>query len=151
QFKQVHEDLYACPCGIPFSYKTTTRNGYHEYKPEKGSCTGCPFAKKTDRVLRISVHEEIYHKLRWQRLSDRGKILRFVRPSTVELSFAQSKELHGFRFARYRGVQKVTIQALLTAIIQNLIKWTKLLSLKEVGLYLTYQISDEIESETVTF
>ncbi|MDH2881555.1 transposase, partial [Bacillus cytotoxicus] len=97
------------------------------------------------RVLRISVHEEIYHKLRWQRLSDRGKILRFVRPSTVEL------ELHGFRFARYRGVQKVTIQALLTAIIQNLIKWTKLLSLKEVGLYLTYQISDEIESETVTF
>ncbi|MDH2882744.1 transposase, partial [Bacillus cytotoxicus] len=78
-------------------------------------------------------------------LSDRGEILRFVRPSTVELSFAQSKELHGFRFARYRGVQKVTTQALLTAIIQNLIKWTKLLSLKEVGLCLTYQISDEIE------
>ncbi|MFV0305274.1 MAG: transposase, partial [Moheibacter sp.] len=61
---------------------------------------------------------------------------------TVELSFAQSKELHGLRYARYRGVQKVKTQVLLTAIIQNLIKWTNLLSLQDVGLYLTYQIKE---------
>ena len=140
QFKKANEELYACPCGVPFRYKTTTRQGYHEYKPDKGSCTGCPFAKKDDRVLRISVHQKTYDKLREQRLSVRGKILRSVRPSTVELSFAQSKELHGLRFARYRGVQKVKTQVLLTAIIQNLIKWTKLRSQKQFGLYLTYQI-----------
>jgi transposase len=145
QFKQVNEDLYACPCGVPFYYKTTNRQGYHEFKPPKGSCLSCPFAKKEneDRVLRISIHQEIYDQLREQRLSVRGKILRSVRPATVELSFAHSKELHGLRYARYRGVQKVKTQVLMTAIIQNLKKWTKLRSLKQIGLHLTYQIIEE--------
>ncbi|WP_088014344.1 transposase [Gottfriedia acidiceleris] len=58
------------------------------------------------------------------------------------MSFAQSKELHGLRYARYRGVHKVKRQVLMTAIIQNLIKWTKLLSLKEIGLHLIYQKTD---------
>lgn len=138
-FKKVNENLYACPLGIPFHYKNTTRDGYHEYKPEKGSCMSCPHMKKEDKVLRVSVHQEIYDKMREQRLSMRGKILRFVRPSTVELSFAQSKELHGLRYARYRGVQKVKRQVLLTAIIQNLKKWTKLCLLEHIGLSLTYQ------------
>ncbi|MBZ5752190.1 IS1182 family transposase [Metabacillus rhizolycopersici] len=145
QFKQVNEDLYACPCGVPFYYKTTNRQGYHEFKPPKGSCNSCPFAKKEkeDRVLRISIHQEIYDQLREQRLSSRGKILRSVRPSTVELSFAHCKELHGLRYARYRGVQKVKRQVLMTAIIQNLKKWTKLRSLKQIGLHLTYEIIEE--------
>ena len=145
QFKKVHEDLYACPCGVPFSYRTTNRQGYHEFRPPKGSCQGCPFAKKEteDRVLRMSIHQEVYDKLREQRLSPRGKILRSVRPATIELSFAHSKELHGLRYARYRGVQKVNIQVLMTAIIQNLKKWTKLRSLKQVGLHLTHQIIEE--------
>jgi IS5 family transposase len=96
-----------------------------------------------DYVLRISIHQEIYDQLREQRLSYRGKILRSVRPSTVELSFAHSKELHGLRYARYRGVQKVKRQVLMTAIIQNLKKWTKLRSLKQIGLHLTYEIIEE--------
>ncbi len=147
QFTKVKEDLYACPCGVPFYYKNTTRQGYHEYKPPKGSCAHCPFAKKEkeDRVLRISIHQGTYDQLREQRLSYRGKILRSVRPSTVELSFAHSKELHGLRYARYRGVQKVKTQVLLTAIIQNLKKWTKLRSLKQIGLHLTYKIIEETE------
>ncbi|WHY44614.1 IS1182 family transposase [Lysinibacillus pakistanensis] len=145
QFKQVNENLYACPCGVPFYYKTTNRQGYHEFKPPKGSCQFCPFVKREneDRVLRISIHQEIYNQLRGQRLSYRGKILRSVRPATVELSFAHSKELHGLRYARYRGVQKVKRQVLMTAIIQNLKKWTKLRSLKQIGLHLTHEIIEE--------
>nr|WP_203362940.1 transposase [Bacillus sp. REN10] len=77
-------------------------------------------------------------------MSPRGKILRSVRPSTVERSFAHSKELHGLRYARYRGVQKVKTQVLMTAIIQNLKKWAKLRSLKQVGLHLTHQIIEEM-------
>ncbi|MBM7650567.1 transposase [Bacillus ectoiniformans] len=145
QFKRVYEDLYACPCGVPFSYRTTTRQGYHEFRPPKGSCQGCPYVKKEteDRVLRISIHQETYDKLREQRLSQRGKILRSVRPATIELSFAHSKELHGLRYARYRGVQKTKIQVLMTAIIQNLKKWARLRYLKENGLHLTYKIIEE--------
>ncbi|WP_046128585.1 transposase, partial [Bacillus thermotolerans] len=83
---------------------------------------------------------ETYNELRQQRLSLRGKILRSVRPSTVELSFAHSKELHGLRYARYRGVQKVKTQVLMTGIIQNLKKWAKLRSLQKIGLHLTSHI-----------
>lgn len=145
QFKQVEENLYSCPCGVPFYYRTTTRQGYHEFKPPKGGCKGCSYVKSPgeDRILRISIHQEIYDKLREQRISFRGKILKSVRPATVELSFAHSKELHGLRYARYRGVQKVKIQVLMTAIIQNLKKWTKLRSLQKIGLHLTYKIIDD--------
>jgi transposase len=144
-FQQVKENLYACPCGIPFYYRTTTRQGYHEYKPPKGSCDQCPFVKKPgdDRILRISIHQDVYDQLHAQRLSYRGKILKSVRPATVELSFAHSKELHGLRYARYRGALKVMTQVLMTAIIQNLKKLTKLRSLQKIGLHLTYKIINE--------
>jgi hypothetical protein len=66
-----------------------------------------------------------------QRLSVRENALRLVRPSTIERSFAESKELHSLRFARYRGVQQVQIQIWITAMIQNLKKWTKLQSLQQ--------------------
>ncbi|WP_107840352.1 transposase [Metasolibacillus meyeri] len=145
QFQQVTETLYCCPNGVPFTYATTTRQGYHELKAPKGSCFHCPFALKedTDRVLRISIHQPTYDQLREMRLSWRGKILRSVRPQTIELSFAQSKENHGLRYARYRGLQKVETQVLMTAIIQNLKKWAKLRSLQQVGLHLTYKIIEE--------
>jgi transposase len=147
KFRKVREDLYSCPCGVPFYYKTTTRQGYHEFKPPKGGCNGCPFAKKPgeDRTLRISIHQGIYDKLHEQRLSYRGKILKLVRPATIELSFAHSKELHGLRYACYRGAQKVMTQVLMTAIIQNLKKWTKLRSLQNIGLHLTYKIIDDAD------
>jgi Transposase DDE domain len=138
QFKQVNEDLYACPCGVPFYYKTTDLQGYYEFKPPKGSWQFCPFAKKEneDRILRISIQQEIYDHLREQHLSLKGKILHSVRPATVELSFMLCT-------ARYCGGQKVKIQVLMTAIIQNLKKWTKLRLLQQIGLQLTYQIIEE--------
>lgn len=79
-FQRVHETLYCCPNGIPFTYRTTTRQGYHEFKPPKNSCVGCPFALKNnqDRVLRISIHQPIYDRLRVIPLSWRGKILSWV-------------------------------------------------------------------------
>lgn len=147
QFIQVKEARYCCPNGIPFEYKTTTRQGYHEFKPIKGSCSGCPAALKEgqDRVLRISIHQPVYDKLREMRLSLRGKILRLVRPQTIELSFAHSKEHHGLRYARYRGALKVKVQVLVIALTQNFKKWAKLRSLQKVGLHLTYKIIEDTE------
>jgi hypothetical protein len=145
KFQQVTNDVYTCPCGVKFTYSTSTLSGYHEYKPAvKGSCVGCPAAKGAkDRVFRVSVHQDIYERMRKQRLSMRGKVLRSVRPSTMERSFAESKELHGLRFTRYRGVQQVQIQVWITAMIQNLKKWIKLRSLQQYGLYLTYQVEEK--------
>ena len=84
----------------------------------------------------------MYDRLHSQRLSSRGKALQ---PATVERSFEENKELHGFRFARYRGVQKVTIQALMTAISQNLKKWAKLRSLPESSIGLGYRKREKEE------
>ncbi|MBE2920254.1 IS1182 family transposase, partial [Anoxybacillus flavithermus] len=71
-------------------------------------------------------------------LSEKGKVFRLVRPATIERSFAESKELHGLRFARYRGVPYVQIRFWITAMIQNLKKWTKLRSLQSHGIDLSY-------------
>jgi hypothetical protein len=38
---------------------------------------------------------------------------------TIERSFVDAKELHGFRYCRLRGRKKVIGQALLTSVFQN--------------------------------
>jgi ABC-type ATPase with predicted acetyltransferase domain len=49
-----------------------------------------------------------------------GKELYKTRKFTIERSFADSKELHGFRYARIRGVKSVQEQSYLTAACQNM-------------------------------
>jgi len=44
------------------------------------------------------------------------------RKETVERSFADAKQLHGHRYARYRGLRKVSGQCLLAAACQNMKK-----------------------------
>jgi hypothetical protein len=43
-----------------------------------------------------------------------------VRKWTIEGLFAEAKRFHGLRRARYRGLQKVSIQALMTAMAPNI-------------------------------
>ncbi|WP_028401037.1 transposase, partial [Ectobacillus panaciterrae] len=57
-----------------------------------------------------------------------GKRLYKVRCSTIERSFADAKELHGYRYARFRGLKSVQMQAYLTAACQNM---------KKIALHLT--------------
>lgn len=51
-----------------------------------------------------------------------GKPLYRKRKETIERSFADAKELHGFRYCRLRGWANVTEQALMTAAVQNMKK-----------------------------
>ena len=59
----------------------------------------------------------------------------------VERSFADAKELHGLRYARYRGLGKVREQCLLIAVAQNIKKMALLLSKRGKGfvICLIYQ------------
>lgn len=50
QFHRVNDCLYSCPCGVPFYYRTTTREGYHEFKPPKDGCNGCSSVKKWVKI-----------------------------------------------------------------------------------------------------
>ena len=64
------------------------------------------------------------------------------RSQTIERSFADAKELHGLRYARYRGLAKVREQCLLIAVAQNIKKMALLLSKRGKGfvIRLIYQI-----------
>lgn len=52
----------------------------------------------------------------------------------MERSFADAKELHGHRYARFRGLAKVQAQCLLSAACQNMKKMALLLARKAAAL-----------------
>ncbi|MDQ6420116.1 transposase, partial [Paenibacillus sp. LHD-117] len=56
------------------------------------------------------------------RESDTGKAIYKFRSQTIERSFADAKVLHGLRYCRFRGRDKVQMQVLMTATAQNIKK-----------------------------
>ena len=56
------------------------------------------------------------------RLTDWGKRVYTRRRGTVERSFADAKQLHGHRYASFRGLIAVACQCLLAATAQNIKK-----------------------------
>ncbi len=121
-------DIYRCPAGHILCYTTTSRDGYRHYKSNPDDCKGCEFlpqcteSKTHTKILTRHVWEEDKEWVRENRLSERGKVLYARRKTTIERSFADSKELHGLRYARMRGLSKVKEQCLLTAVAQNIKK-----------------------------
>ena len=80
----------------------------------------------------ITRHVWESHKewIRENRVSEAGKKLYAKRKETIERSFADSKELHGLRYCRMRGIENVREQCLLTAAAQNMKKIAMMLSRK---------------------
>jgi transposase len=127
-------DCYLCPEGEVLNYTTTTREGYREYKSDPKVCGGCALLKQCTKrrdhakVLMRHVWEQYKEQVTEQRLEERGKRIYERRKETVERSFADAKQLHGHRYARFRGLAKVTEQCLLAAACQNMKKIARLLT-----------------------
>ncbi len=121
-------DSYTCPAGEKLVYKTTSREGYRHYQSNPSRCKNCQHllqcTKNKDYVKTVTRHvwEDAKERINQHRLSEKGKKLYARRKETVERSFADAKELHGYRYARYRGIEKVKGQCLLTAAAQNMKK-----------------------------
>jgi IS5 family transposase len=121
-------DLYGCPNNQELPYITTSREGNKEYKSDSKRCENCPLlsqctrSKNKKKVVTRHVWEEHKEKVRENRLSKSGKMLYKFRKEKIERSFADSKELHGLRYCRLRGLKKASEQALLTAACQNMKK-----------------------------
>jgi len=136
RFQYVKEwDVVMCPECYPMHYKTTTRQGYREYVSNKEVCSNCPLKDKclyqnSDiRTIRLHVWEEYKDKTKnFVKDTDLGKRIYKRRKETVERSFADAKELHGLRYARFRGIEKVKEQCLMTAAVQNMKKIAMMLS-----------------------
>jgi transposase len=127
----LNEDVYICPGGQKLRYRTTNRVGFKEYISDAKTCLACKCladcmeSKSKVRVISRHIWEEYREKIRANTLTVQGKYLRRKRHESVERSFADAKELHGLRYARYRGLRKVTEQCLLTALAMNIKKMAR--------------------------
>ena len=96
-----------------FTYSTqlkanTNRNKFYE---ENIPVNTKPYLDELDKAI----EEDSY-------VCPEGKKIYKRRKETIERSFADSKQAHGFRYARFRGRNKVREQGLLTAACQNIKK-----------------------------
>lgn len=139
------KDLYRCPQGHELPYSTTNRNGYREYKSNHKVCKSCPLlnqctkSRNHQKVVIRHVWEDDRERINQNRLTDWGKRVYERRRETVERSFADAKQLHGHRYARFRGLRRVQGQCLLAAACQNMKKIALLLArLFRLDLYLKW-------------
>jgi transposase len=137
KFQYVDEiDGYVCPNLCLLKYKTTNRQGYREYVCSEINCCDCAYkdncltsSSAKSRTIRRHVWEDYKDKNVQFLKTDKGKNIYKRRKETIERSFADSKELHGLRYCRFRGLSKVNEQCLLTAAVQNMKKIARALSL----------------------
>lgn len=127
-------DVYLCPHGQLLPYRTTNREGYRQYHSDPNQCRSCPVRQKctqsanATKVVTRHVWESSRERIDQHRLSRVGKRIYKRRKETVERSFADAKQLHGHRYARFRGLTRVQQQCLLAATAQNIKKIALLLS-----------------------
>ncbi|MFC5529676.1 IS1182 family transposase [Cohnella yongneupensis] len=140
EFKYDSErNVYICPQQQELRYSTTDRDGYRHYVSDPKQCATCPMLERCTRsrnkrkVVTRHVWEECKERVRLNRLSKSGKKLYRKRKETIERSFADAKELHGFRYCRLRGLRNATEQALMTATVQNMKKIALQLERRELG------------------
>jgi transposase len=121
-------DTYSCPQGCILRYRTTDRDGYRHYASDPGQCRNCPLLSQCTKsanftkVVTRHIWQDHKDKVNSHRYTEQGKKIYQRRKETVERSFADSKQLHGHRYARLRGIGKVFEQCLLCAAVQNMKK-----------------------------
>jgi transposase len=121
-------DGYRCPEGQLLTYATTDRNGYKHYRSDPAICRTCPLLAsctantKAERTLTRHVWQDARERADAHRLTAWGKAVYKRRKETVERSFADAKQLHGHRYARFRSLVRVQTQCLLAAAAQNIKK-----------------------------
>ncbi len=125
-------DAYVCPFGQFLTPKTVNRQGYIEYRCDADVCRQCPMHNQCTKSKQKKIFRHVWQndldEMDSHRQDPRGKKIYERRKETVERSFADSKEMHGLRYARFRGLSKVRAQCLLVAACQNMKKIALLLA-----------------------
>jgi hypothetical protein len=101
---------------------------YRHYKSDPNECRACPLLvsctgnAKAERTITRHVWQDARERSDANRLTPWGKLIYKRRKETVERSFADAKQLFGHRYARFRGLVRVSCQCLLAAAAQNIKK-----------------------------
>lgn len=82
--------------------------------------TSCTTSANTTKILTRHVWQDAKERIDANRLSVWGKLVYRRRKETIERSFADAKQLHGHRYARFRGLKAMAGQCLLAADAQNI-------------------------------
>jgi hypothetical protein len=89
----------------------------------------CLTSGNKTRIIRRHVWQESLTNIdRFKEKTKFGKNIYKRRKETIERAFADLKELHGFRYARFRGIEKMKEQCLMTAAAYNMKKIARLAS-----------------------
>lgn len=120
------QDVYVCPEGNHLKLRTINRRGYKVYKCDSSVCCQCPQKRKCTTASWKQIFRHVWQdsldQIKGNRLLEKGKAIYQRRKETVERSFADAKELHGYRYMRFRGIERAREQAYMTSIAQNMKK-----------------------------
>ncbi|MEX5397081.1 IS1182 family transposase [Streptococcus sp. ZJ93] len=129
-----HFDCYLCPENQVLAYRTTTREGYREYKSDPKICAACPLlsvcteSRNHQKVITrhiwkdyLEICEEIRHQRGMKELYQKRK-------ETIERLFGTAKEYHNLRYTREKGKSKMEDKVGLTLACLNLKKLVKLMA-----------------------
>ena len=129
-----HFDCYLCPENQVLTYRTTTREGYREYKSNPEICKTFPLlaicteSRQHQKVVvrhiwkdALEICEDIRHqsgmKERYQH-----------RKETIERLFGTAKEYHNLRYTREKGKSKMEDKVGLTLACLNIKKLVKMMA-----------------------
>jgi hypothetical protein len=119
-------DTYTCPAEQELKrHHYNAGRGYYEYRTAKGTCDSCSLRScctrdKTGRTLKRYAGQEFLDRARRQSHSKAARRDRKRRQWFQERNFGEAAVCHGFKRARWRGLERQNIQDLLIAALQNL-------------------------------
>jgi hypothetical protein len=119
-------DTFTCPAGRKlYFHHYHHRRGYNEYRAKRGVCARCRLAHlctraKAGRSVNRYPRQELLDRARRQSAGPSAVRDRKRRQWFQERNFGEAAVQHGFKRARWRGLERQTIQDQLIAAIQNL-------------------------------
>lgn len=128
------KNILFCPEGKELKFKThRIERSIYAFKADARECNSCPQKHKCTssdkgRTSQISENDKLILELMEKKKTKKYKTLMKKRQIYSEGSFGEAKVLHGMEKAYLRGLENMSIQSLMTSILQNikkLIKYTQ--------------------------
>ena len=119
-------DSYVCPAGERLYKTKTIDRGFQIFRSDPKTCktcalrTKCMKSKTHTRTLKRHVKHDAIERARAESHSGWGRRDRIRRKHLMEGSFADAANHHGFKRARWRGLDRQRIQDWLIAACQNI-------------------------------
>ena len=128
------KNVFVCPGGHELKYwklHVEWPSVSHVWKADRKACEECSLkpkctkAKKDGRSLQVNIYQKEYDKMDARLRAPGARLPAIARQVGPEQRFGEGKLWQGLERAKYRGLDKVRGQVLLTAAAQNIKKYLK--------------------------